>query len=243
MDEARTIDEARTWLRVFPPLPFYDPRPGSTALLVVDMQYLDAHRDYGMGRTAREHGLADELESYFAAVDAIVPRTKGLMEAARAADVPVVQCRIASSAADGGDVSRQHRDLRIYAAPGSREADILDELRPLPGEIVLNKTCGGVFNGSNIDTVLRNMGVDTLIVTGVVTNGCVENAVRDASDRGYRTILVDDAAAALTPEQHATALRVLKDVYCNVRSAAAIARELTALTSQSPDAPHAQAMV
>jgi len=62
VDEIRTIDEARTWLQVFPPLPFYDLHAGSTALLVVDMQYLDAHRDYGMGRTAREHHLEDELE-------------------------------------------------------------------------------------------------------------------------------------------------------------------------------------
>ncbi len=236
MDEIRTIDETRTWLQVFPPLPFYDLRAGSTALLVVDMQYLDAHRDYGMGRTAREHHLEGELEPYFAAVDAIVPRIKALMEGARAVDVPIVQCRIASRVADCSDISRQHRDLRIFAAPGSREADILDELRPLPGEIVLSKTCGGVFNGTNIDTVLRNMGVDTLIVTGVVTNGCVENAVRDASDRGYRTILVEDAAAALTPEQHATALRVLKDVYCNVRPAASLARELAALASAAPRA-------
>ncbi len=236
MDEIRTIDETRTWLQVFPPLPFYDLRAGSTVLLVVDMQYLDAHRDYGMGRTAREHHLEDELEPYFAAVDAIVPRIKALMEGARAAGVPVVQCRIASRAADCSDISRQHRDLRIFAAPGSREADILDELRPLSGEIVLSKTCGGVFNGTNIDTVLRNMGVDTLIVTGVVTNGCVENAVRDASDRGYRTILVEDAAAALTPAQHATALGVLKDVYCNVRPTARLERELAALASAAPRA-------
>ena len=234
MDEVRTIDEASTWLRVFPPLPFYDLRAGSTALLVVDMQYLDAHRDYGMGRTARDNGLADELEPYFAAVDAIVPRIKALMEGARAAGVPVVQCRIASRAADCSDISRQHHDLRICAVPGSREADILDELRPLPGEVVLSKTCGGVFNGTNIDTVLRNMGVDTLIVTGVVTNGCVENAVRDASDRSYRTILVEDAAAALTAEQHATALGVLKDVYCNARPAASLVRELATLGSSAP---------
>ena len=179
--------------------------------------------------TAREHGLEAELEPYFTAVDAIVPSIKRLIDAARAAGVPVVYCRIASSVADCSDVSRQHRDLRIFAPPGSREAEILDELRPEPGEIVLSKTCGGVFNGTNIDTVLRNLGVDTLVVTGVVTNGCVENAVRDASDRGYRTILVDDACAALTPALHEAALLDLKDVYCNVRPAATIVQELAAL--------------
>lgn len=219
----------RTWLQVFPPLPRYDLRRDSTALLVVDMQYLDAHREYGMGRTAREHGLERELEPYFAAVDLIVPRIAALIGGARAAGMPVVYCRIASSVADCSDVSRQHRDLRIFAPPGSRESEILDELRPEPGEVVLSKTCGGVFNGTHIDTVLRNLGIDTLIVTGVVTNGCVENAVRDASDRSYRTILVDDACAALTAALHEAALLDLKDVYCNVRPTGALLEELRAL--------------
>ncbi len=239
VDEVRTITRTSTWLRVFPPLPFYELRARSTALLVVDMQYLDAHRDYGMGRTAREQGIAEALEPYFAAVDLIVPRIGRLMDAARRAGVPVVQCRIASSAADGRDISLQHRDLRIFAPPGSREAEILDDLRPLPGEIVLSKTCGGVFNGTNIDTVLRNLGIDTLIVTGVVTNGCVENAIRDASDRSYRTILVEDAAAALTPEQHQTALGVLRDVYCNARPTAVVVEELEALGASAHHLPTA----
>ena len=73
------MDQERTWLQVFPPLPFYDLHAGHTALLVVDMQYLDAHRDYGMGRAAREHGLQAEMEPYFAAVDAIVPRIARLI--------------------------------------------------------------------------------------------------------------------------------------------------------------------
>ena len=223
------MEHERTWLQVFPPLPFYDLRAGHTALLVVDMQYLDAHRDYGMGRTAREHGLIEEMEPYFSAVDRIIPKIARLIAAARAARLPVVYCAISSSVADCSDVSRQHRDLRIAAPPGSREAQILDELRPLPGEIVLSKTCGGVFNGTHIDTVLRNLGVDTLIVTGVVTNGCVENAVRDASDRSYRTILVGDGCAALTPALQAIAMQVLTDVYCNVRPAAALVREIAML--------------
>jgi nicotinamidase-related amidase len=223
------MEDQSTWLRVFPPLPFYDLRPGHTALLVVDMQYLDAHRDHGMGRAAQEHGLAEEFEEYFLAVDTIVPRIRNLIDTSRAVGVPVVYCRIASSVADCSDVSRQHHDLRIFAPPGSREAEILDELRPEPGEIVLNKTCGGVFNGTNIHSILRNRAIDTLVVTGVVTNGCVENAVRAASDLSYRTILVHDACAAQTRAMHDTALGVLKDVYCNARTTDQLVDELRAL--------------
>jgi nicotinamidase-related amidase len=223
------MQDTGTWLRVFPPLPFYDLRRLHSVLLVVDMQYLDAHRDYGMGRAAREHGLADEFEEYFQAVDAIVPRIRRLMDVARAAGVPVVHCRIASSVADCSDVSRQHQDLRIFAPPGSRESEFLDELRPAPDEIVLSKTCGGVFNGTNIDRVLRNLDVDTLIIAGVVTNGCVENAIRAASDLSYRTIMAHDACAAQTRAMHDTAVGVLKDVYCNARTTDELVGELRAL--------------
>jgi nicotinamidase-related amidase len=219
----------RTWLQVFPPLPFYDLSVDHTALLVVDMQYLDAHRDFGMGRDAKEQGLEEELEPYFQAVDAIVPRIARLIDVARTVGVPVIHCRIASSVADCSDVSRQHHDLHIFAPPGSREAEFLDELRPLPGEVVLTKTCGGVFAGTNINTVLHNLGVDTLIVAGVVTNGCVENAVRAASDLSYRTIMVDDACAAQTQALHDTAVQVLRDTYCNVRPTESILAELRAL--------------
>src|SRR5438105_4337297 len=98
------MDQGGTWLRVFPPLPHYDLRAGHTALLVVDVQYLDAHRDYGMGLAAKRHGLAAELEVYFSSVDAIVPRIKSLIDACRGAGVPVVYCKIASSVGDCSDV-------------------------------------------------------------------------------------------------------------------------------------------
>ncbi len=75
-------------------------------------------------------------------------------------------------------------------------------MKPLENEIVLPKTASGVFNATAIDKILRNLGIENLVITGVVTDNYVENAVRDACDRGFAVILVEDGCAAVTEELH-----------------------------------------
>src|SRR5262249_26110742 len=86
-------------------------------------------------------------------------------------------------------------------------------LAPAADDIVLPKTSSGVFNSTNIDYVLRNLGIETLIVAGIMTDQCVDMAVRDAADRGYLVTCVGDACAAATEERHAAALRAFGG-YC-----------------------------
>jgi nicotinamidase-related amidase len=95
-------------------------------------------------------------------------------------------------------------------------------LKPLENEIVLPKTASGVFNSTAVDQILRNLGIENLVVTGVVTNNCVENAVRDACDRGYAVILVEDGCAAVTEELHLAALRAMRDHFAKVKSTAEV---------------------
>ena len=83
-------------------------------------------------------------------------------------------------------------------APGAADARVIDALEPTANEIVLPKTSSGVFNSTAIDYVLRNLGTRHLIVCGVVTDQCVDMAVRDAADRGYLVTLVEDACATHT---------------------------------------------
>jgi ureidoacrylate peracid hydrolase len=106
--------------------------------------------------------------------------------------------------------------LEIHHPPGSIEARILDEVAPTGDEIVITKTCGGVFNCTNIEYVLRNLEVRNLIVTGVVMSGCVEVAVRDASDRGFSVLLVSDACASWSEEMERSALRAMREIYAKV---------------------------
>ncbi|MBW3096021.1 cysteine hydrolase family protein [Pseudohoeflea coraliihabitans] len=193
--------------------------PNNTALLVIDMQYLDAHRDYGMGADAKREGITDKYEYYFNQVEKIViPNTKRLLDVSRAASVQVIYPRIASLVNDCREVSIEHKRIKLLAAAGSRESEILDEIKPIENEIVISKGASGVFNATAIDQILRNLGVDTLIMTGVVTNYCVETAVRDAGDRGYNVVLVSDACAAMSEEHQRLALEILAGVYCVVMS-------------------------
>ena len=105
-------------------------------------------------------------------------------------------------------------------------AIILDEIKPIKNEIVISKGASGVFNATAIDQILRNMGIDTLLMTGVITNYCVETAVRDAGDRGYNVVLVDDACAAMSEEHQKLALEILAGVYCVVKDTTQVIHEV-----------------
>ena len=197
----------------------FDIVPEKTALVIIDMQYLDAHRDYGMGADAKRQGLEAKYDYYFRQLEEVVlPNTQRLLAACRAAGIQVIYPRIASLVKDCRDVSIEHKRINLLAPANSRESEILDEIRPLENEIVLSKGASGVFNSTAIDQILRNLGVDTLIMTGVVTNYCVETAVRDAGDRGYNVVLVDDACAAMSEEHQRLALGILAGVYCVVKN-------------------------
>jgi nicotinamidase-related amidase len=192
-----------------------------TALLVVDMQYLDAHLEYGLCRRAREAG--EDLTYYAGRLQTVTSNIERLLTAFRARGMEVLYSRIASLTPDGRDRSLAHKVAGIHAPPGSRESMILEEIAPAADEIVFSKTVSSVFVGTNIDYVLRNIGIDTLVVTGVVTSGCVEAAVRDAFDRNYKIVLVEDACADLVQEFHQTAIDVLRLAAMVVNTGAVLA--------------------
>src|SRR5262249_49803932 len=81
-----------------------------------------------------------------------------------------------------------------------------DEVKPAGDEIVISKSSSGAFATTNLDRILRNLGVDTLVLAGTSTQGCVESTACDAADLGYRVIVVSDACARSTRRSHQTAL-------------------------------------
>jgi nicotinamidase-related amidase len=193
--------------------------PGETAALVVDMQYGDAHRDYGLLRARREAGQAPEIEYYAARLETlVVPNLQRLLPACREAGIEVLYTVIASLTRDGRDRSLGHKELGIHFPPGSQEARVLEEIAPAGDEMVLPKTCSSVFNGTQIEYVMRNMGIRELLVCGVVTGSCVEAVVRDAADRGFSVTLIEDATATWSPEMQAAALQVMAERYAKVWS-------------------------
>ena len=190
----------------------------NTALLIIDMQYEDAHPDYGVCARLGAQGEQAVLKYYTERLALITPNIRRLLSAFRERKMEVIHTCVQSLTKDGRDRSLEHKNLGVHCLPGSKEAQIIEELAPGEDEIVLSKTCGSVFNGTMIDYILRNIGIQNLVVVGVVTSGCVENAVRDAADLSYLVVLVEDACATWTAEKHAAAIFAMDETSAKVKS-------------------------
>ena len=118
----------------------------------------------------------------------------------------VIHLRVAELTKDSRDVGWKQLVRGLIVPSDSREADPLDELAPIDDELVVSKSSSGVFPVTNLDRLLRNLGITTLVMTGTSTGGCVESAVRDAVDLGYDVVVVADGCADATPEGHLRAL-------------------------------------
>jgi nicotinamidase-related amidase len=211
---------------VFPDLPYFPITKEHTALLVIDMQKADAHPEFGLGVKARAAGIEKNFEYYWGAVAGAVEKQRELLDAARTAGVQVIYTRIATQTRDARDVGNQHRYVNLAVPKDSVDAEILAEIAPQEDDIVLSKTSSSPFNSTAIHQLLRNLRVDTLLVCGVVTNGCVEGTVRDASDLGYNVIMIPDACAAVTPTLHQAAITNMCNAFCNCRDTEIVVREL-----------------
>jgi len=204
----------------------------STALMIIDMQYVDAHRDFGIGAAGQRNGWSEPMEYYFGRLEtSTIPNIRRLLDACRAASIPVVHVRVMNLSGDSSDTSWRYKVMGILVPPDSKDAEFIEELAPLPGEVVLSKTTSNAFLSTNADFVLRNMGIDTLIMTGVVTNNCVESTTRGAGDLGFRVLLVGDACAAWTQEGHDYCLKHLHRNFAIVSTTDQILDEIAEATS------------
>ncbi|QQZ44105.1 cysteine hydrolase [Pseudomonas sp. SK3(2021)] len=194
-------------------LPHHSPRDlpftlDRTALLLVDMQraWLEPQLDPHLQVPDAEYFLKRTREQ-------VIPNQQKLLTAMRGARQNVLHTIIESLTADGRDRSLDHKLSDMHLPKGSPQAAIIDPLVAQVNEIVLPKTSSGVFNSTNIDYVLRNLQTRHLIVAGIVTDQCVDMAVRDAADRGYLVTLVEDACATYTDARHQACLNAIKG-YC-----------------------------
>ena len=192
--------------------------PDRTALLVVDLQKGEYNDE--KCRAEPEHAyLWNRIR------DVVVPNGQRLIAACRQAGVEVMYTVVESLTLDGRDRSLDYKISGIFAAKGSREAEVIDALRPDPNDIIIPKTSSSLFNSTNFEYVLRNLRIEYLMVMGVVTDQCVETAVRDGCDRGFLMTVVDDACATSSEARHRESLVGIKG-YCRVRSTAQIIAEL-----------------
>ncbi|GGX91357.1 hypothetical protein GCM10007160_18580 [Litchfieldella qijiaojingensis] len=183
-------------------------KKNATALLFVDMQEVWIRP--GLAPQSEE----GESSYYFNRLrNTVIPNQQALLSAFRGAQQNVLHTIIESLTEDGRDRSLDHKLSNIHLPKGHSHAQVISELAPVANEIVLPKTSSGVFNSTAIDYVLRNLGVEQLVICGVVTDQCVDMAVRDAADRGYLVTMVEDACATQSEARHRSCLNAIKG-YC-----------------------------
>jgi len=183
--------------------------PTHTALLIVDMQ-----NDFvsPAGHFARSGKDVSRIAR-------IVPRLKRIADAARAAGVLVVYTRQTTLPGLTSDspawVYFKTRDGKSpdYTIAGSWGADFIPELDPPAGTVVIEKHRPSAFLRTELDDTLRSRGIESIVVAGCITQGCVQATVTDGSYHDYYAIVVEDCVESTSGEQHENALRFLRSRY------------------------------
>jgi ureidoacrylate peracid hydrolase len=143
----------------------------------------------------------------------VLPNIKKIQTAFRQTGMEVMFTVIESLTRDGRDRGLDYKITGFNVPKGSFDAKVINAVKPVNDEIVIPKTSSSVFNSTNIDYVLRNLDCRHLVICGVLTDQCVESAIRDACDLNYLVTLVPDACATITETRQNFSLNAIKG-YC-----------------------------
>ncbi len=202
--------------------------PKQSALLFIDVQNFSAHRDGGEFKHLSQDTLESGYAAYFDHLErTLFPKLQRLQAGFRAAGIEVMYTTIESLTKDGRDRSLDYKITGFHVPKGSWDGKVIDAIAPGDDEIVLPKTSSSVFVSTHIDYILRNLGVRQLVICGLLTDQCVESAVRDACDLGYLVTLVTDGCASFTQERHENSLRAIRG-YCRQSTLDDVLAEITA---------------
>jgi ureidoacrylate peracid hydrolase len=182
--------------------------PQHAALLFIDVQNYSANPEAPRFKQLFPEQLESAYGFFFRTMHATaVPNMQRVQAACRRAGIEVIYTVIENLTKDGRDRSLDYKISGLDVPKGSWEARVLDAIAPSGDEIVLPKTSSSVFISTNIDYVLRNLGVRFLMIAGILTDQCVDSAVRDACDLGYLVTVITDACATHSEERHEWSLR------------------------------------
>jgi ureidoacrylate peracid hydrolase len=208
-----------------------------TTLLFIDVQNFCARRDGGEFKHLSD-AVFEEQHGFFMREmeQRIIPNMQRLQAGCRKAGIEVMYTLIRNLTRDGRDRSLDYKITGFNVAPDSWDGQVIDALAPRGDEMVIPKTSSNVFVSTNIDYVLRNLGTRFLVVSGIVTDQCVEGAVRDACDLGYLVTLITDACTTGSQERHDNSLRALRG-YCRQRTVEAFLSELEGIQAAAKASP------
>jgi biuret amidohydrolase len=195
-----------------------------TALLVIDVQRYFVHPEYPFGKWVA--GITPGgIDAYYQRVrDLVIPNIQRLLEGARQRGLFIVFTEAGSLRPDGADLPgwmRRHIAMSgaaVYPPFSDPSCRVDDSVAPRPGELILQKTTSGPLNSTKLDQTLRVLGIDTVIVTGVVTDVCVAQTAREFGDRDFNAIVVEDACASTDDARHKAALETIAITFGFVES-------------------------
>lgn len=185
-----------------------------TTLLFIDVQNFSVRLNGGEFGEISDEEIAGKYGYYFdALMNTAIPNMQKLQAGFRQAEIEVMYTVIESLTADGRDRSLDYKITGFNVPKGSSDGQVIDELAVGDDEIILPKSSSSVFISTHIDYILKNLGVRQLVICGLLTDQCVESAVRDACDLGYLVTLVTDACATYSQERHDNSLKTISG-YC-----------------------------
>ncbi|MFW9770713.1 MAG: cysteine hydrolase family protein [Candidatus Heimdallarchaeota archaeon] len=202
--------------------------PHETALIIIDMQNYQVKQTSAIVESF-EKSVPGLIQYFVKQVEEVVtPNIIRLLEFFREHKLQVIYTKFASRRKDRKDYSNNIREINErfenmfgkYIFPSIQEvdADIIPELKPEENDTIILKTTNGTFSSTDLEHQLKNLGVNTVIVVGVVTHICVENTARIAFDLGFNVFVVNDASAGWTPTLHNAALRSMELFFIDVVS-------------------------
>lgn len=203
--------------------------PASAALVIVDMQNASGHRGYGLGRLLATEGRLADAEYRFARIERLlIPNIRRLANAFRAAGARVIYLTYGATQRDYSDAPI-HLQAWLKATrncAGEPEHEIVEALRPEPGDLVLNKTTIGAFASTDLDARLRAAAITDIAVVGVSTNNCVGMTAMEAADREFGVVLVSDATGTCSDAMQAATEATFRRLWGRVATTDEVLAEL-----------------
>lgn len=194
--------------------------PKKTALIVIDMQNVFLRRPTEEGKSEKELiGIKKWNPFYDKIENVVIPNNKRIIDFFREKRLEVSFAQIQCHKKNGSDRSLDQKATgfnEVLLPKGSEDAKIISELAPIEDEIVITKTTDSAITGSNLRLILHNMGIDTVVVTGVFTDQCISSTVRSLADESFKVWLIEDACMASTEKIQANELEILNNIYCHV---------------------------
>lgn len=194
--------------------------PAKTALLIIDAEYACVKPIESDHLTQEEKAHNARWAEFYETYDSVViPNLQKLIALCRTTGMEVTYAKIQGHKRDGRDRSLDQKVTgfnQFLVTAGDHRGEIIREIAPQPDDIVVTKTTDSALTGTNLRLILYNMGIDTVIVTGTMTDQCVSGTVRDLADESFKVWLIEDACLAATKRLHENELEALNNIYCHV---------------------------